>query len=248
MREPVVTRRKFVAAGLGAAGVAAAGGSEAWSRPLEWLALGRHALRAPGSLPRPFDPVGTPGAPREIDTVVVLMLENHSFDDILGLLPYRSRSRREVDGLFGNGRTPPASNLDSAGNPVRSFHLPDDCPSEGLTQNWNSSHNQYDGGRNDGFVTNANSTTPMGYFDDTDFPITYALATQFPINERYFCSLLGQTDPNRLFLFCGTSNGQTNDTLAPLIAPIPNGSIFDRLDARTVSRRRRESAHAQLRG
>ena len=120
MRGPVITRRKFVAAGLGAAGTIAAGGSEAWSRPRRWLASGRRPLRAPGSLPRPFEPVGTPGAPREIDTAVVLMLENHSFDNILGLLPYRVKSRREVDGLPGNGRVPLASNPDSAGYPAAS--------------------------------------------------------------------------------------------------------------------------------
>ena len=206
----------------------------AWSRPLTWLTSGGRPLRAAGTLPRPSDPVGTPGAPSEINTVVVLMLENHSFDNILGLLPYQVHSRRMVDGLPGNGQVPLSSNPDSNGNPVVSFHLPDLCPSQGLTQNWNSSHNQYDGGLNDGFVTNANSTTPMGYFDISDLPVTYALATHFPINERYFCSVLGQTDPNRLYLFCATSNGQTNDTIAPLIAPIPSGSIFDQLDAAQV--------------
>ena len=234
MGRSAITRRRFVAGGLGTAGVLATSQAAALSRPLAWLTSHGRPLRAPGSLPRPFDPIGTPGAPREIDTVVVLMLENHSFDNILGLLPYQVRSRREVDGLPGNGLVPLATNPDSNGNPVQSFHLPDDCPSEGLTQNWNSSHNQYDGGRNDGFVTNANSTTPMGYFDDTDFPVTYALATHFPVNERYFCSVLGQTDPNRLYLFCATSNGQTNDTIAPLLAPIPSGSIFDQLDAAQI--------------
>jgi phospholipase C len=208
----------------------AASQAAAWSRPLASLTSHGHRLRAPGSLPRPFDPVGKPGAPREIDTVVILMLENHSFDNILGLLPYQVRSRRAVDGLPGNGRVPLATNPDSNGSPVRAFHLPDMCPSQGLTQNWNSSHNQYDSGRNDGFVTNANSTTPMGYFDDTDLPVTYALASQFPINERYFCSLLGQTDPNRLFLFCATSDGGTNDAPGALLTPIPSGSIFDQLD------------------
>ena len=237
MREPVVTRRKFVAAGLGAAGMLATapGQAAAWSHPLGWLGSRGHRLRGPGSLPRPFDPVGKPGAPREIDTVVILMLENHSFDNILGLLPYQVMRRREVDGLPGNGRGPTASNPDRDGNSVQSFHLPDLCPAQGLTQNWNSSHNQYDGGRNDGFVTNSGSTTPMGYFDDTDLPVTYALATQFPISERYFCSMLGQTDPNRLFLFCATANGGTNDAPSALAIRVPSGSIFDQLDAAQIS-------------
>jgi phospholipase C len=230
MHEPPVTRRQFVGGALGTALLAGV------PMPATALARGPHSgLRGPGWRPRPWEPMGTPGAPREIDTVVILMLENHSFDNILGLLPYRVNARRHVDGLPGNRRGPTASNPDANGTRVRSFHLPDLCPDHGLTQNWNSSHNQYNGGRNDGFVRVAGSTTPMGYFDDHDLPVTYALASRFPISERYFCSVLGQTDPNRRFLFCATAAGETNDAPAGLTVHIPGGTIFDRFDAARVS-------------
>jgi phospholipase C len=231
MDQPAVTRRDFVVAGLAGAGVLAGGPVPAWARSHR----GRLRLRAPGSRPRPWEPIGTPGEPFEINTVVVLMLENHSFDNILGLLPYRVASRSGVDGLPGHGHAPTASNPDLNGNAVRSFHLPDLCPNHGLTQNWNSSHNQYNGGRNDGFVRVAGTPTPMGYFDDRDLPVTYALASHFPISERYFCSLLGQTDPNRRFMFCATADGETNDVPAGITMHVPSGTIFDTLDAARIS-------------
>jgi phospholipase C len=68
----------------------------------------------------------------------------------------------------------------------------------------------------------------MRFWDQHDLPFTYSLARYFPLGERYFCSVLGQTFPNRSYFFAGTSSGTINDTLAP---PPANGTIFDRLDA-----------------
>jgi phospholipase C len=72
----------------------------------------------------------------------------------------------------------------------------------------------------------------MSFWDQRDLPFTYSLAEHFPIGERYFCSVLGQTFPNRSYLFAATSQGMINDTIAP--APPANGSIFDRLDAHHI--------------
>jgi phospholipase C len=179
--------------------------------------------------------MGAHGSPAQIDNVVILMLENHSFDNIIGMLPYQVGTRSEVDGLPGNGSVPTATNPDRSGHRVRTYHLPDLCPSEGLTQSWDSSHVQYGHGRNDGFVRVAGFTTPMGHFDKTDLPVTYALASQFPISDRYFCSTLAQTEPNRRFLFAGTASGTISDSGPTFSIPAANGTIFDRLDAARVN-------------
>jgi phospholipase C len=63
-------------------------------------------------------------------------------------------------------------------------------------------------------------------------PFTYSLAEHFPIGERCFCSVLGQTFPNRCYFFAATSSGTINDTFAP--NPPANGTIFDRLDAHDI--------------
>jgi len=60
----------------------------------------------------------------------------------------------------------------------------------------------------------------MGYYDQTDIPFLYGAANAFAISDRYFCSLLGPTYPNREFLYAGTSFGYTYNAL--LADPLPN--------------------------
>ncbi len=227
-----VTRRRAISIGTGAIATVALGGLPAWARPAS------ARLRQgswPDELPHPNRAIGEPGLP-QIEHVVLLMLENHSTDNVLGMLPHVSATRRGFDGLPANRRgVPIASNPDASGRPVRSFALRDVCPADGLTQNWNSSHHQWAAGRNDGFVTNAGSPTPMGYLTPAQMPVTYALASHFPVSDRFFCSVLGQTLPNRRYYFSATSSGQVNDDGAGVIVPAANGTIFDRLDAGKVS-------------
>jgi phospholipase C len=228
-----ITRRAAI--GAGAATTLALTGAPAWARSRSSRRLRPHRPR-PNELPYPDRPMGEPGIP-QIEHLVLVMLENHSTDNVLGMLPTFSRAHRwDFDGLPVNRYgTPIASNPGVNGKPVRSFPGPDLCPDSGLTQNWNSSHHQYDGGRNDGFVINAQSQTPMSYLTPAQMPVTYALASHFPISDRYFCSLLGQTLPNRRYYFSGTSSGQVNDDNSSLLVPAANGTIFDRLDAGKVS-------------
>ena len=71
------------------------------------------------------------------------MMENHSYDNYLGML-------RRGDGfrLDHRGR-PTAANADGAGNRVRAFRMPSTCQLDRRpSQNWNSSHVQFDNGRN----------------------------------------------------------------------------------------------------
>jgi phospholipase C len=230
-----LTRRAMLVAGASAAASLTAGALPAWAR----APLHRRPHRPrPGQLPRPDQPIGQPGIPNQVEHVVVLVMENHSADSVLGMLGQFAPTRRwYYDGLPVDRRgTPIASNLDRQGHPVRSFVMPDLCPaSDGLTQNWNSSHHQFNNGRNDGFVTNANSIEPMGYLTPEQMPISYALASQFPVSDRYFCSVLGQTLPNRRYLFSATSSGQINDDNSSLLVPAANGTIFDRMDGAGVS-------------
>jgi phospholipase C len=94
-----------------------------------------------------------------------------------------------------------------------------------------------------GFVESPSGPVSMGYWDKSNLPYTYALASAFPIGDRFFCSVLGQTDPNRRFLIAATSSGMTDDigtsagNLVPdLTLALPaNGTIFDRLSAFGIS-------------
>src|SRR3954451_14005495 len=146
-----MTRRTMLRTGA-AAGVslAAARTLPAWARP---IASELTALRRPGSKPFPHRREGEDSLP-QIDHIIVLMMENHSFDNILGMLPNKVRSRRGVDGLpLSRSGKQLSVNRDLAGKAVRARHAPSECQLAALPrQDWNASHLSYGNGRNDGFV------------------------------------------------------------------------------------------------
>jgi phospholipase C len=77
----------------------------------------------------------------------------------------------------------------------------------------------------------------MSWFDQKELPFYYALAKQFAIGDHYFCSLLGPTWPNRMYLWAGTSFGRTDNFFANIDAyPFPQNDavILDELDKRHV--------------
>ena len=45
------------------------------------------------------------------------------------------------------------------------------------------------------------SAEAMGYFTKDDLPFSCGMASVFPIADRYFCSAMAQTDPNRRYLY-----------------------------------------------
>ncbi len=221
-----ITRRTLLGAAAGGAATLA------WGLPA-WARSSR--LRRPDSLPFPHLPAGTASLP-QIEHVVVLMLENHSFDNLLGMVAVQVPGRRGVDGLTVRGGRPVNSNPDATGKRIRATHATSPCQLNGQpSQTWNASHQAWDNGRNDGFVR-ASGPVAMEYWDRSDLPFTYALARHFPIGQRYFSSVPAQTYPNRRFLFCGTSSGLVGDNLAQAAhLPAANGSIFDRLDRHRIS-------------
>ncbi len=159
------------------------------------------------------------------------MMENHSYDDHFGML-------RRGDGFrLGPDRLPLDANRYTDGKLLKAFHMPSSCQLNGSPgQNWAASHAAYDNGRNDGFA-NATGPVAMGYWDRTDIPFYYGLAETFPVCDRYFCSVLSQTFPNRRFLIAGTAAGNVSTNVTELLkAPDPpNGTIFDRLHAHGIS-------------
>jgi len=217
--------------------------------------LGRSTLRLPDSLPNPALPAGTDTIP-QIEHVVVLMLENHSYDNLFGMLGRGSGSRRRGDGfkLAGDG-LPAATNPYADGTLQRAFRMPTTCQLGSMpSQEWATCHTSYDNGANDGFVSSTVvpwvpdvfvGAVAMGYWTGDDLPLTYALAETFPIGDRWFSSALAQTFPQRRFLIAGTSGGMTDDVdvgppsgaaaNALLPQPAANGTIFNRLSDAGIS-------------
>ena len=75
----------------------------------------------------------------------------------------------------------------------------------------------------------------MAYYTSDEIPFYYSLARTFPLCDRYFCSVLAQTYPNRRFLLSGTAFGLIATDTSSVGGIPPNGTIFDRLDAHGIS-------------
>src|SRR6267154_1435326 len=101
------------------------------------------ALR-PGERPVPSLPAGTDMLP-QIKHIVVLMMENHSYDNYLGMLAGRG------DGftLRRDGQ-PTAANPNADGKMIRAFHAPTTQQADGVPcQSWAASHDQWNEGQMD---------------------------------------------------------------------------------------------------
>ena len=81
----------------------------------------------------------------EIDTIVVVCMENRSFDHYFGSAAFLEGW--QIDGLTGNETNP-----DLDGNDVQVFHLTD-YTVEDPPHGWAAAHKQFNAGKNDGFVT-----------------------------------------------------------------------------------------------
>ena len=72
--------------------------------------------------------------------------------------------------------------------------MPTECQTKGVGNDWKVTHEAYDNGTCQGFVTSTTAEA-MGYFTSDDLPFTCGMAKTFPIADRYFCSAMAQTDP-----------------------------------------------------
>jgi phospholipase C len=188
--------------------------------------------RRPGSLPNPRLPAGTPNDALPFDHVVIVMQENHSFDNYFGMLPMRGQPL--ADGFTFDANGHPLNDNPVRGGRQRAFHLQGTCQPNGVTQAWNASHQQINGGRMDGFALT--DTEAMGYWDEPDIPFYYSMANTFCIGNRYFCSVPAQTYPNRRFLYAGTAQGMTATSSYTFNLPAPHhGSVMDNLAHHNVS-------------
>jgi phospholipase C len=230
--EHPITRRTLLRYGgtLGAAAAAMSGPASLWRAASASAAT----LRRPDSLPDPRRPAGTVNAAMPFDHIVVVMMENHSFDNLLGALAHSGQPKAQ--GLrFSSSGVALNSNPGPTGA-VRSFPFSTTAQGPHVTQSWNATHEQIDGGKMDGFVRSAGAVQPMGYWNPDVLPFPYSLARTFCVANRWFCSAPCQTYPNRRFLMAGTAYGNiSTDTASLKDAPPPNGTIWDRLHAYGVS-------------
>ncbi|MER5865430.1 phospholipase C, phosphocholine-specific [Kitasatospora sp. NPDC002040] len=212
------SRRTFVGA------TAAAGAAALVGLPAETASA---ATVTPGS-------VGLSGTVADIRHVVILMQENRSFDHYFGTLNgVRGFDDKQALQFPDGGnvfRQPDAGRSD--GGVMLPYRMDTSKYNAqnagGLAHDWATGHQAINNGAMNKWIA-AKGERTMGYFTRADVPYQYALADAFTICDAYFTSLAGPTDPNRLYLWTGTSGPGVDGTTGPWIdnTPVTDNPVAD---------------------
>jgi phospholipase C len=153
-----------------------------------------------------------------IDTFVVVMMENRSFDHYLGWLP------------GADGRQAGLTYLDASGQPQATRRLAPDwqgCAHPDPDHSWDGGRVQLDGGRCDGFLrSGSNDVFSISYYGEHDLGFTPHVAKEFTVCDRFFCSLMASTFPNREYMHAAQSFGNRDNSLPMSSLGFPDTTIF----------------------
>ncbi len=181
-----------------------------------------------------------------------MVQENRSFDHYFAQL----NTYRVAHGYGGPSdidvEPPNASNPADDGTTIHAFHLKTVCLEE-LTPDWLESHVDFnmgdpgsDGPLMNGFVHNAGGMSTflgesdtrgvraMGYYDDSDLPYYYFMASQFATSDRWFSPLSSNSEVNRIYLQSGTSHGHAHKPTSDHPC-CPQPTIYHLLDQAGIS-------------
>src|SRR4051812_49407428 len=176
-----------------------------------------------------------------IDTIVIVMMENRSFDHVLGFLSHESfDGRPDVDGLHQHGPAFDWDNPDSQGNLYAPTATPDGYLPGDVPHSRQGVATALAGGAMNGFIkayhayqSTDRSPVPMRFCRPEDIPITAALARRYAVCDRWFASLPDDTFPNRLMALSGTTMIDSTDGITPVVKPLPRqNTVFDWLAAK----------------
>src|SRR3954453_20209998 len=153
-----ITRRRFIGRAAGTVGALAVGGSAALART----------------------PSAAAADISSIEHVVVVMMENRSFDHFLGWAP------------GADGRQAGLTYTDAAGVPHATHHLAPDyqgCGHPDPDHSYEGGRVEYDGGRCDGWLrAGSNDDYAIGYYRQSDLDFLGRAAPQWTTCSRYFAS------------------------------------------------------------
>jgi phospholipase C len=182
-----------------------------------------------------------PARESPIDTVVVVMLENRSFDHVLGWLAtdetYLDEGRRRYGRDFRikgstdvQYRTPDGDDV-TTGNALEVLGSRIDALRGCTYQDPGHSRDQGRAQRDLGFLgaRTGNDKFAVSYFDGEALPHNRVIAEHFTVADRHYSSLLGPTFPNRMYMHAAQSEGRKRDP-GPLTPGIFNSTtIWDLL-------------------
>jgi phospholipase C len=199
-----------------------------------------------------------PDITKTVDTVAILMLENRSFDHVLGYLslPHYAAGRKAIEGLRADGTdmsdyTGPNAELigwfpnDDAGSNVYSpFHLadgplPTDLPHGRSLVSIQLAQNSTGKFLMNGFVRSYHAYSqvrnvhpePLGFFTPKEVPMMDFFAREYAVCDHWHCPLPSDTQPNRLMSLTGYTDRE-NTPISPFPDELP--TVLDWLTAKGV--------------
>jgi phospholipase C len=174
-----------------------------------------------------FAKTGTLPKPNKsgIEHVVLVTMENRSFDHFLGWL------------TAANGMQAGLSYADAAGNVHPTYTLNPDfqgCGHPDPDHSYGGGRIQYDSGKCDGFLQTApvGDTFPIGYYAQSDLAFLGNAAPGWTSFSGYFAAIMAETFPNRIYQHAAQTDRINNSTS---ISTLP--TIWDRLADHSISRR-----------
>ncbi|MDF3301796.1 alkaline phosphatase family protein [Streptomyces tropicalis] len=195
-----ISRRKLI---IGAATVAATA-----TAPLvtEGLAQGQTAPQPP-SLPAPQD--------SGIDHIVVVMMENRSFDHYLGWLPGADGKQAGLTYTDRDGVAHATHRLDTAQG----------CAYNDPDHSYEGGRIEYNDGRCDGWLrAGTNDEFSIGYYLPEDLDFYSRAAPAWTVCDRYFSAVMAETYPNRFYQHAAQTDRIHNSTDTSTLP-----TIWDRL-------------------
>ena len=196
----MVGRRDFLRTGLGVAGAAT---------------LGSGVTSACAPAPGPLIRRG-PGPEAGIDHIVVVMMENRSYDHLLGWLP-------------GGESMPEATTfLDDAGVAHSPYRYPNwaSCGEADPGHSRVAGFRQLNGGACDGWLAESPDTFPISYLTPDQLGFWGPAAPAWTVCDNYFSAFMGPTWPNRFYLHAAQAPSDRNR-----IAQVEMTTIWDRVVA-----------------
>ncbi len=159
---------------------------------------------------------------------IMLMQENHTFDNYFGTYP-------GVEGI-PPGTCMPVDIFDPKGQCVKPFRIGDRQITD-LAHDPTTARTQMDDGKMDGFVyalrqKGQDAALTMGYYDGNDLPYYWNLADEFVLFDRFFSSAMDGSSQNHVYWTSAAPMppAPTDNSSMPYLA-----TIFDRLEAKGIS-------------
>ncbi|GAB3569644.1 phospholipase C [Arthrobacter alkaliphilus] len=155
-----------------------------------------------------------------IDHIIVVMMENRSFDHFVGWMP------------GADGKQAGLTYVDRYGIPHTTHHLMDfqGCGHPDPDHSYEGGRIQFNNGKNDGWLrAGENDEFAVGYYDSSDLDFWRQAGPDWTVCDRYFAATMAETYPNRFYQHSAATDRLHNSTVTSTLP-----TIWDRLAAAGV--------------